>query len=303
MFIEYIAIGIIVISIGVIVYIGFKKFPVLSSINIGSIQKHQQDKIKKGLLEDRLFRKFKSFNIKKIVGVKNENNNVSNGENNTTWFGRTYEKLRNMEKKYRDRIKMQLPKDKDEQKKNKSILLNEAKELAEKEEYKQAEEKLIELISLDSKFIEAYEGLADVYFEMKDYEHAKEIYNYLLKMNSQDDASFDHLGKIEAQKGNFTKAKDEFTKSISLNNTVASYHVDLGEIYMATAEYKRAMECFQEAIKLEPNNPKNLDALIKVAVKLHDFSLAAETFDKLKEVNPENEKLGEIKQEIDELKK
>lgn len=302
MIIEYIAIGIIIICIGIIVYIVFKKFPVLSSININTIQKFQQDKIKKELLEERLVRKFKSINVRKIVGA-DDNKNDAKSENNGTWFGRTCEKLRIMEKKYRDRIKVQLPENKDEQEKNKLILLNEAKKLVENEEFKLAEEKLIELISLDNKYNAAYECLADVYCEMKDYEHAKEIYFYLLRINSQDVVSPDNSERATIKNSLSAETTDDLNKSISLSNKVASYQVDLGSVYMDTTEYKKAMQCFQEAVKLEPNNPKNLNVLIEVAVKLHDIKIAEEIFEKLKSVNPENEKLDEIRQEIEQLKK
>ncbi len=302
MILEYIAIGIIIISIGIIIYIAFKKFPVISSINLNAIQKHQQDQVKKGLLEERLVRKFKSFNIKSLVGSSHDNGKETNANHDSNWFNRTYDRLRSLEKRYKDRIKIQLPQDKAEQEKNKTILLNEANELAEKEEYKLAEEKYIELISLDKKFNEAYEGLADVYFEMKDYEHAKEIYEYLLKTNSQDDSSIGQLGKIAAKEEKLDQTKEEYIKPISLNNTVASYHVDLGDVYMATSEYKKAMQCYQEALKLEPNNPKYLDSLLTVAIKLHDIFIAEEMFGKLKEANPENEKLEEIKEQIKEIK-
>jgi len=290
MLVDYIVIGIIIVSIALIIYIAFKKFPVLSSINLNAIKKHQQDKIKKGLLEERLVRKLKSMNIKKIIGA-----GQTKGEgavvDNKNWLGRTYEKLRDIEKKYQDKIKDQAPVDVEEEKKKKNILLAEAEELADKEEWKLAEEKYIELISLDSKSNEAYEGLADVYFDMKDYEHAKEIYKYLLKANSQDDAEVS------------TQNDGDENKSVSLNSTLSSYQVDLGEVYMATNEYSQAMNCFKEAIKLEPNNPKNLNSLLEVAIKIKDIDLAEDTFKKLKEVNPENEKLDEIKEQIKELKK
>jgi len=42
---------------------------------------------------------------------------------------------------------------------------------------------------------------------------------------------------------------------------------------------------------------------LRVAIKIKDVKLAEEIFEKLKEANPENEKLAEIKEEIKELKK
>jgi len=302
MIVDIIAIIIIIICVAAIFYVVAKKFPVLASINIEALAKHKQDQTKKGLIEDRLVRKFKSISVKRFFKEEGDSTNGSSDIQQESFLKRFYGQMKNIEKKYVDKIRIETPLDKEEQEKSITILLKEAVELIDKEEYKLAEEKYIEIIGLDEKSKEAYEGLGDVYFEMKDYEHAKEIYQYLLKINSQDDLDSDNLSNKIDKKDKTEEEKEEYLKSVSLNNEVASYHVDLGGVYMATGEYKKALECYEEAIKLEPKNPRNLDAVISVTVKLKDFVLANKYFDQLKEVNPENEKLDEIKNEIDSLK-
>ncbi|XOU95017.1 MAG: tetratricopeptide repeat protein [Candidatus Kerfeldbacteria bacterium] len=300
MIIDIIAIIIIVICVATIFYVVAKKFSVLAAINIEALTKHKQDQIKKGLIEGRLVRKFKSMNVKKLF--KDNVDEEKSDEKREPMLKRFYSQMKNLEKKYSEKIRVETPMDKVEQEKSITILLQEAEDLVDKEEFKFAEEKYIEIISLDEKSNEAYEGLGDVYFEMKDYEHAKEIYQYLLKINSQDDVALEHLGKIAVEEGKTEEATEDYLKSISLNNEVASYHVDLGDVYMATSEYKKALECYEEAVKLEPKNPRNLNAAISVAVKLKDFVMANKYYDQLREANPDNEKLDEIKEEIDSLK-
>jgi len=292
---DFLAIGIIIICIVVVVTVVVKKFPILSSINITALKKHKQDKVKRGLIEDRLKRKFKAFNLRSL----------SKGESDkprSPVFEKFYKYLKSLERRYRDRIRAKEPEEKETADKKKIILLTEAKKLTEEENFKEAEDKYIEAISLDSKHAEAYEGLAETYFKMKDFEHAKEIYQYLIKMNAQDSEDSSSKDAVPSKTG-LEESNKDLTQPTSLSNQVASHQVDLGGVYMATEDYNKALACFKEAIKLEPNNPRNLDALIEVAIKLEDEILALEYYNKLKEVNPENEKFKDILKEIKFLKK
>ena len=291
---DFIAIGIIVICIVIIVIIITKKFPVLASINISVLQKYKQDKIKKGLIEDRLKRKFKAFSLRALFKGGSE-------KPKSPVFENFFKYLKTLEQRYRDKIRTHEPEEKETAEKKKMILLSEAKVLFEEEKFKEAEDKYIETISLDNKYIEAYEGLAETYFKIKDFEHAKEIYGYLIKMNAQDSSEKEDQEGGVSKEGMNGKEKD-YPQSTSLSNQVARHQVDLGEVFMATEEHEKALGCFQEAVKLEPNNPRNIDALIEVAIKLEDEKLANEYYNKLKEVNPENEKLKDIAKTIRDLK-
>jgi tetratricopeptide (TPR) repeat protein len=208
-----------------------------------------------------------------------------------------------IEKNYKSRAikKPVTHEEKIEMSKKTDLLLAECKDLKAKEDYQEAEKKCIEAISLDPKNKEAYYNLGEIYTALKDYEHAKEIYNFLIKLNAQDDIAYSGLGNIAAALGNFQEAKDDYIHSIILNSKTASHHLDLCETYMALGDQINALKSCQEAVKLEPKNPRNLDALLKISIQTKNKSLAVRTFDKLKKVNPENQKLDELKKEIDEM--
>jgi hypothetical protein len=57
----------------------------------------------------------------------------------------------------------------------------------------------------------------------------------------------------------------------------------------------------RKALEIEPNNPRYLDTILEISIIKKDKVLANETYKRLKEVNPENQKLAEIKEEIAEL--
>jgi len=296
MILDFIAIGILIICISAIVWIVSNKFPVLASINTTTLQKHKQEKVKKELLEDRLLRKFKAVNFKHYFSRQPN-------ENSKSIWQSLIQVVSKLEKKYEVQ-KNDNSADVgniDEQVKKKNFLLHEGETLFNDGKYKEAEAIFIEAISLDPKFIPAYQLLSELYQAQRDYNHAKEILHYLLKINSTDHTTYQHLGRLATVTGQLKEAEADYLKSISLNNKVASYYFDLGEIYIKLNNVDKAYDSYREAVRLEPNNPKILDALITTAILLKNKKDAQEFFDKLNEVNPENDKLEEFKKGIKAL--
>lgn len=148
-----------------------------------------------------------------------------------------------------------------------SRLLREAEDFLKEENFSEAEKRFIEIISLDVKNEDAYAGLGKLYFSSKDYEQAKETLEYLLKINPE----------------------------------VSEYYLELGEVYEELKDYEKAVKNAEKAVGLSPNNPRTLDFLIESAIMVGNKKLAGDTLKKLKEVNPENEKLLEWKDKIKEM--
>lgn len=282
---DFVALGIIVVSVIVLGVVISRKFPVIASINTEQLQKNRQDKVKKGIIENRLKRKLSAMQFISLFKGKDE-------DGGGTIFSRMQRSLKDIEHKYRTRIREIEPAEEESAEKQRMVLLAEAKSLADEEKYKDAENKYIEAISIDSKLTDAYEGLAELYKETKDHEHAKEIYEHLLRTHAT------------TEEGDTSKSdvKPEAGSVVSLNAEVADYHVELGEIHLVMGDTEKAIMCFKEAAKLEPNNPRILDLLIETAVTLEDKELATIHLKKLQESNPENEKLTEFKKAIKQLK-
>lgn len=288
---NYIAIGVIIASMGIIIYIISRKFPVISSINTDTLQKHRQNKVKKEIIEHRLKRKLTAFKLTSLFKKDHEGEAQDKG----SLLGNLYKSLKGLEKRYQAKIKAIEPQEEDSVAKNKSLVLKEAESLIAEDKLKEAEDKFIEAVSLDNKFIAAYEGLAELYQKMKDPEHAKEIYQYLIKIHATDDQEA-LTPKSDRINGN------DPAQLVSLNSQVAGYHFELGEVYLALDEADSALASLKEAAKLEPNNPRILDALVALGISLKDKALAKMYYDQLKEANPANDKLKELQKEIRNLK-
>lgn len=125
----------------------------------------------------------------------------------------------------------------------------------------------LEILSLDPRNVAAYEGLAELCSQQKDYEHAREICEYLLKLDR---------GQVE-------------------------HSLSLAETWLAQEQPKSALPVLKRAVKIHANNPKLLDKLVEVAIMLKDSPLAKDYLSRLKQANPENQKIGEYKKLIKAL--
>jgi tetratricopeptide (TPR) repeat protein len=143
-----------------------------------------------------------------------------------------------------------------------------------KEDFDKYESNLIEIIGLDSKNIQAFEWLADLYFDNKRYKEAEQTYEHLLKLleTSEDD------------------------------NKRAEIYFDLALVAKEKNKTAKALKNTQKALKMTPNNPRFLDTMIEISIINKDKTLAKSAYDKLAEVNPENRKLEEWKEKIKEMK-
>ncbi|MFA5024518.1 MAG: hypothetical protein WC523_06225 [Patescibacteria group bacterium] len=155
-----------------------------------------------------------------------------------------------------------------------------ADDLLRKESYNEAEEKLVEIISLDQKNLSAFFKLAALYAELKKWPEAQQTYRYALKLAKQ--------------------YSDD--KSIMAEITVQKIYFSLAEVERENENFDAALENIREALDLEPNNPRFLDLILDLSIIKKDKELARRHLAKLATVNPGNQKLGEWEEKIERLK-
>ncbi|MFA6908473.1 MAG: tetratricopeptide repeat protein [Patescibacteria group bacterium] len=297
MILDYIAIGIIVLCVGIVLVVLGRKFPVLASLNVTDLPQHKHSQVKAVLIERRLSRKVTTF-ISRVQKYTKPLQVIA-----LSSIHRMRMWIRALESKYQVPTQALSSTNKVEREQQIRRLMEEGAECFRNAEYGDAEKKFIEVISLDPKSVSAYKSLGDVYTGMKDYEHAKEVFTYALKLNQGDDSTHASLGRIATAMGRFEEARDEYLASVQYNSQIADHHIDLGETYANLHDNESALRSFQEAVKLEPNNPRNLDALIEHALNMKNAQVAKETIGRLREVNEENQKLPEFEERLDSLLK
>lgn len=289
----WIVVGVIfVLGGGYLMYsVLVKKFPQLKLIDLSTLAKERHAQVKSRIMKDRFDRTMGEMKTKassRAAGVKGR-------------MGRAYAgmlgSLKKMEEKYDEE---QPPKPAVRDAKIEKLLAEAAAAL-EAERVEDAEKRYIEILRLDPHHIETYRGLADLYIETRSYDQAKEVLEFLLKLNKDDDQAFGRLGAIEAFKGNFREAEERFLKSIDIAGNVAAYRVQLAKVYLQEDEPKKAWYQLKKALESEPYNPKYLDYFLETSILVGDVEAAKEALNGLEAANPENQKLEEFRERINNL--
>ena len=281
----------IVVSIIIILAIIIRRLPNMTIIDVETIPQEQEEKIKKKILTERLHRGGKRYwdKIEPVLsGVWN------------AFRSRFYgflERAKTMEIKHRGKKK----------KKDSDIfvilpeLLGHARDAMKKRSYREAERLLVEALSHDGKNVEAYRLLGELYFDEKNFPQAKSTYEFILKLSPDNEEAIAALAKIAKLAGDLSEARDLYLKAITLNDKEPYYFLELGMIFKSMENEDLAFNNFLKANALEPNNPRTLDFLLDSSIILKKRGIAENLLAKLREVNPENQKLEELENKIKAL--
>ncbi len=283
----------------VLVVLIARKFPKLASIDTKTIPAERHSELKSKLIEDRLKRRLMAV----ATGIGTTMKPV--GHALGAFLRSRYHKLLELEKRYRNRTRATAsmsPEEHAEKLAHIEQVLVDARGLHASGEHAKAEQKAIEAISIDPRSAAAYRLLALIYLDQKDYEHARETLMFLIdRLKVEDDELYAELGLVATGEGKYDEAKQDLEKSIVINGQVAQHYLDLSRVQLALGDSLAAFESCRKTVELEPNNPKFLDALVDASIVAGKREWAVETLEKLRTVNPENQKLAEFASRIDGL--
>ncbi|MBU1421541.1 hypothetical protein KJ992_03210 [Patescibacteria group bacterium] len=259
----------ILISLIVIIVIAKKKFIILANLDVENMQVEKEAQFKEQIIKNRIKRYFvkwtsKSGKIYKIFSSKSE-----------ILLKAFHNKLMQLKRHYSmgaDSILSATHREKVIQ-----GLFNEIEELIDQENFQDAEQKLIEIIAFDSKNLKAFELLADVYFKCKNYKESRQTYEHILKLAEHNKHSDDQ------------------------NVEMAEIYFNLYLVNKSMENERAALYYISKALKIEPNNPRYLDAILEISIAQKNKELASSVYEKLAQVNPENQKLEELKDLVQSL--
>lgn len=256
-------------ALAIILAIVVKKFPALAILDVANIPGEKEAKFKEQIMKARVER-----DLSRWTGIFGRFW-IFLTRNLSAFLQARQASLKKIKTSYKAGLKMPwLEKQKQIRK-----LWAEVEEAFKKENDKIGEEKLVEIISLDQKNLDAFFRLAGLYDNQKKWPEARQTYEYALKLAHQSRDKEEVRGDISAQEVYFALAKVEKEAS------------DLDE----------ALENIREALEIEPNNPRYLDLILDLSIIRKDKNLAQECLGKLAAVNPENQKLAEWQEKIENL--
>ncbi|MBU0731687.1 tetratricopeptide repeat protein [Patescibacteria group bacterium] len=255
--------AVIVGSLGLLAYYYINRRNKLAQLDLDAMKSHRQQKVKTQVVENRMARKYSQAITKIAPTFKKAAQPIKK------IGGKLAGKISSLERKYKQE-KNEAPKTMEQKevvRQTVNQVLAEGQALMEKEDYAGAEKKYIEVLSEDSKNIEAYKKLADVYSARKDYTHAKETLEFIAGLNPKDEMIWRALG----------------------------------DVHNADEDKDNALKYYQKGLDLAPNNPKNIVLVIETSLDLSRKDIAIPAIDKLKEVNPDNQKLTEYLEKLENL--
>ena len=286
-------------SFAAIIFLIIKKFPQLTLLDVQAIPEVKEEKKKDEFLKKRAEKKNQEQKEKKkekwqpIIAISK---NLQSGFR--TMLGTVENKVfsqafkRTRAKKLEEGIRPE---------EEIVLLLREAQNAVKNENFDLAEKKYIEIVRLDPKHIEAYRGLAQVYVQLGQTKEAEETYKFLHHLVPNDDQVLVNLAELAEQNNQIAQAISYYEKSLLLNDSSAPRFAKLCALLQNEKQYPAALEAMEQSVELEPQNPKYLDNLIELAIIVGNKERAEEAYQKLRLVNPDNQKLPLFKDKIHAL--
>lgn len=271
---------IIIASLIAIIVIVVRKFPALASLDLDTVRSEKEKRMKEFIISSRIKRsaaKWYNFALNFLRPV---------GSGIGNFFKYIYEKVNSLKDKYKDE---KAASGQEIGQKLASLFL-EAEDLERRKEPDALEKKLIEIIGLDSHSIKAFKMLGEMYVDKKNFVEAKETFNHVLRLIDSEELGND----------------DPFSamhKDKDCDFGVERSHIfsRLAEIAKESGDTEEAAEKIGQALSIEPNNPRYLDMMLEISIINKDKIKALDALDKLKEANPDNQKLADFKEEIEKL--
>lgn len=275
MVIDIFLIFIAFISFLILVGIIISKFPLLTRIEIKKTPKEEQKKLKFFILERKITEKFKKINLRNSFRDQIE---------------KIKERIFELENKYRQEKYEKILKKKPLELEQKiESLIQEGEKFLENKDYLKAEKVFLQASSLNPVNIKIFRNLAEIYFIQNKFSQAEKKLKYVLNL-----AWYSIKWWKKFNKNNENVPKDLI---VELVNSL----IDLGNFYRKTEKEERAFYYFKKALEFEPNNPKILDFLIEISIILNKIGEAKKYLIKLKEINPENQKIAIWEEKIKNL--
>lgn len=261
----------LIIAICILVVLGIiiKKFPALALLDANNMPEEKEAKFKDRIMKQKVERDVALFSgaiSRFFLATSRYLNNLLQS---------SQAQLRKIKINYKSTVKMpQIEKQRMIQ-----DLLVISEDLIDNEKFNEAEEKLLEVISFDQKNLVAFFKLAFLYSETKKVSEARQTYEYALKLARQ------------AQK----KEKSYDTLAIQ------EIYFSLAELEMDSGDIEAALENIREALEYEPNSPRYLDLILDLSIMKKDKELALISLEKLAFINPDNQKLREWQEKINNI--
>lgn len=253
------------VALLIIIFIIFRHFPALAVLDVDNMAEEKERLIKEKIIRDRMKRKF-SFLDKFFNNLLNLFNRLSN-----VFWSKLSSLQEGQKKKKEDKVLSEKS-----QVEQIDFLFKLADDFIKKENWSEAEKKLIEIITIDNNNFLAFLELGEVYHSEGKLQEAKQTLLYAVKLSE-----------------NFSENINQSDVN-NLNYSLALINRELNDI-------EGAILSLQKSLEVDANNPRYLDLMLDLCIIKKDKNSALYFLNKIKEVNPENNNIKEWEEQLLDL--
>lgn len=259
---SWILILLILVCLGMIGVIFFRKIPQLRVMDVSTLPKERERQVKEQIILSKLQR----TSAAKLMRVVRASSGVVNLVSKQG--RRAVQKLYRIEQYYQKLKRSSQEGIHSYSEETLRQRLETAADLIRQDEYIPAEKIFIDIISHNPKSVQGYEALGNMYLTSGQLDQSRETLMFALRLSPDD----------------------------------ASINISLAALEMKLGNAKQALLYAQKAIQKRSKNPRYLDYYIEVSLQTGSLKDARAGIQTLKEVNPENKKITEFEQRLQEKK-
>jgi tetratricopeptide (TPR) repeat protein len=171
----------------------------------------------------------------------------------------------------------------------------------------EAEKYLTEAITLDPLFVDAMDHLGLVYRRQRRYDDAEAIYLKSIETNKNNTVPYQNLAIVYSLQNKLNDALEQYKKMIEIDPENPESYYGIGELFYMVRDHETSIMFFDEAIKKYAAQSSTLgfDALTYQGMnyyQLKKYDEAFECLEKVQKVNPNDEKINKLINEIRRLR-
>ena len=176
-----------------------------------------------------------------------------------------------------------------------------ANQLATEKKVSRAERIYLEILKLDMRQPDAYQGLGELYLSDRQYKQAKETLQFLVSLNAATDQTYASLAKIAEVDGNMGKAEEMRKKALERSQNAPRRQAELAEHYLKCHKPNLAWEHAQSAMRSDGENERYIELSAESAILLGDRESAERLYQDLRLRDYDQIKLESLKEKIEEM--
>ena len=152
-------------------------------------------------------------------------------------------------------------------------------------DYKGAELRAREVLSLDEKNVSALVNLARVFYQRKQYQLSLSVLQRAVEIDQNYFDTYVTMGTVYSALDKKKEAVESYKKAIAIQTDVAEVHNDLGVIYIELEDFDGAVSELEQAIRLQPTNAQAYQNLGNAFKGQQKYTEAEQAYKKALELN------------------